>query len=146
VLTVGGGDGDQLYRWNADGLLYHKGIPLLDASVTVTGGHIWICAFHPKAATALARLDPTTFRILHVSPATFQLGTSGQIAGTYAQRLVLRGDPGGHELYCVDAVTGEQLQQWSVPDSAVALNERGLLFVSQRDGIDSIAADACLNG
>jgi hypothetical protein len=46
----------------------------------------------------------------------------------------------------VDAVTGEQLQQWSVPDTAVALNERGLLIVSQRHGIESIAADACLSG
>jgi hypothetical protein len=146
VLTVGGGDGDQLYRWNAGGMLYHKGIPLLNATVTVAGGHIWICAFHPEAATALARLDPATFRILHVGSATFQLGKSGQIAGNYAQRLVLRGDPAGHELYCVDAVTGEQLQQWTVPGTAVALNERGLLIVSQRHGLESVAADACLNG
>jgi hypothetical protein len=146
VLTVGGGDGDQLYRWNSDGLVYHKGEPLLHTTVTVTGGHIWICSFHPRAATALARLDPATFRILHVGPATFQLGKSGQIAGTFEQRLLLRGDPDGHQLICVDAVTGEQLQQWSVPDAAVALNERGLLIVSQRHGIESIDADACLNG
>jgi hypothetical protein len=146
VLTVGGGDGDQLYRWNADGLRYHKGIPLQNATVIVAGGHIWICAFHDEAATALARLDPATFRILHVAPATFQLGKSGEIAGTYARQLVLRGDPGGHKLYCVNAVTGEQLQQWRVPDTAVALNERGLLVVSQRHGIESIPADACLDG
>jgi hypothetical protein len=146
VLTVGGGDGDQLYRWNRNGLVYHKGVPLLGTTVTVTDGRIWICAFHPRAATALARLDPGTFRILHVGPATFQLGRSGQVAGTYAARLLLRGDPGGHELFCVDALTGEQLQQWSVPNAAVALNERGLLIVSPRDGIQSYPADACLNG
>ena len=146
VLTVGGGDGDQLYRWNPNGLVYHKGVPLVNTTVTVTDGRIWICAFHAKAATALARLDPATFRILKVGPATFQLGRSGQVADTYGQRLLLRGDPGGHELFCVDAVTGELLQQWSVPDTAIALNERGLLIVSQRYGIESITADACLNG
>jgi hypothetical protein len=146
VLTVGGGDGDQLYRWNSDGLLYHKGEPIHPTTVTVTGGHVWICAFHPRAPTTFARLDPATFRVLHVAPATFQLGRSGQIAGTFEQRLLLRGDPDGHQLICVDAVTGEQLQQWSVPDTAVALNERGLLVVSKRHGIESVDADACLNG
>lgn len=146
VLTVGGSNGDQLYRWNSDGLVHHKGIPLLHAVVTVAGGQIWICAFHRTAATALARLDPATFRILHVSPMTYELGPSGAIAGTYARRLLLRGGPGGHALYCLDATSGLQLQQWMVPGQALALNERGLLVVSRRLGIESVSADACLNG
>jgi hypothetical protein len=146
VLTVGGGDGDQLYRWKARGLVYHKGVPLLHTTVTVTAGRIWICAFHRRADTALARLDPATFRILHVGPLTFRLGASGAIAGTYTHRLLLRGDPDGHSLYCVDANSGELLQQWTLPDQAVALNERGLLVVSPRLGIESVSADACLNG
>jgi hypothetical protein len=147
VLTVGGGNGDQLYRWNARGLVYHKGVPLLHTTVTVTAGRIWICAFHRERSTGLARLDPATFRILHVSPLTFRLGPDGQVAGTYSHRVLLRGGAGGHELYCIDADTGNDLlQQWTVPDQAVALNERGLLVVSPRVGIESVGADACLTG
>lgn len=146
VLTVGGGNGDQLYRWKSSGLAYHKGVPLLHATVTVITGQIWICAFHRAAATSFARLDPATFRIVHVSPLTYQLGPFAAIAGTYEHRLLLRGGRGGTALYCVDAGRGMQLQRWTVPDQAVALNERGLLVVSPRLGIESLPADACLNG
>lgn len=146
VLTVGGGNGDQLYRWDTGGLVNHTGVPLLHTVVTVAAGQIWICAFHRAATTALARLDPGSLNIVHVSPLTFQLGPFGAVAGTYQHRLLLRGGSGGHTLYCVDADRGEQLQQWTVPDEAVALNERGLLVVSPRLGIESVSANACLNG
>jgi hypothetical protein len=72
-----------------------------------------------------------------------QVGSRPSIVGTFQDLLLVRTDPGGRSLYCLDGASGAVKQIWDLPLGAITLNQSGLL-VDAASGIQQLDARACL--
>ncbi len=118
-------------------------LPISDvSSMAYPEGALWLAGTSASGPTLLL-VDPPKLRVRGPSPIIAQVGSTPMIVGAFQNRLLVRGDPGGHSLYCVDAYSGEIKQRWTVPLGAVTLNGAGLL-VDAESGIQDIDARDCL--
>jgi hypothetical protein len=118
-------------------------LPISDVtSIAYPEGALWLAGMS-AAGPQLLLVDPPKLRVRGDSPVIAQVGSRPRIVGAFQNRLLVRGDPGGHSLYCLDGYSGAVKQRWTVPLGAVTLNETGLL-VDAASGIEEINASACL--
>lgn len=100
-------------------------LPFGKGWVVVTGGgQIWAAGYGNHGAV-LARLDPTTLRVVAQSPAAAQLGPGAIVVGTGRESLLVRSGAGGDGLWCVDARTGAVDEAWTAAPGAIAIGPDG---------------------
>jgi hypothetical protein len=145
VLVAAAGSPARLTAYSASGPLVGSTQPFEHAtSLAVTGGLVWETGYG-GGTPVLVHIDARSLQADRMSPLTGQLAVSALIVARYAERLLVKGDPASHALYCLDARDGSLKQRWTVPSGAVTLSERGLLVASDR-GIEQFNARDCLAG
>jgi hypothetical protein len=145
VLAADYGAPSQVYVYGPTGAMVTAPLQVeRPQSLAVVDGTLWLTGTS-EGQGELLRLDPVRLFVIGRSPLSGQLGPVPTIVATYGNELLVRGDPSGRFLYCVDAHTGAFKQKWAVPPGAVTLNERGLLLADGQ-GIRQINARDCLAG
>ena len=77
---------------------FRRVVDRLPRRSALAGGHLGV------GQPALVLVDPPKLRVRGPSPIVAQVGSHPRIVGAFQDRLLVRGDPGGHSLYCLDAL------------------------------------------
>lgn len=130
-------------RWTTKGPLTSTRLPIAIDWLASTPGGVWALGARGDHA-AVERLDPQSLAVSGGTAALALLGTRAQVAATYGDLLLVRGQP-LDGLYCLDARSGALKQRWSGPAGPATINARGVL-VGADEGIEVLNARDCLAG
>jgi hypothetical protein len=114
--------------------------PFTKIGLEVVSGSIWAGGYGQHGA-ALARLDPSTLGLAAFSSLSPQLDPGDVLVAAGAHVLWVRAASDDDALWCVDALSGNELQYWQYA-GAVA-SRQGVAFVAQRDGPLALQLTGC---
>lgn len=110
-----------------------------EPTLAIAAGQIWLAGY--SSVDALVRLDPVTLRAAaHTSLGT-ALGLGAYLAGSGAYALWVRGAGDGGELRCVNAITGQQLQSWTLSGRVASVASQAV--VGARTGLVRLDLAGC---
>lgn len=96
-------------------------LPFAGSGLVVAGTAIWLAGHTRSGQPVLARLDPTTLRIVASSPVTGSLRSTPLVTAGHTD-LWVRSAATGSQLWCVDARTGHVAAHWQdLPGTISAL-------------------------